>query len=182
MYNVKEAFWLNAYNLLSFLLLTINLRMNQEFAESFQDDPHVPEATVIYTLPQANTMLLLGALGALLYMVYFFMQSNYAIGGLLLLLAAWFTLLYMQQNKPRPILILQKDGLQEIGKPLIPWELLYGVKIKSEVKNDKYVEALVFAENGRIREFPLHKLTIKSWQLEHLLAVYQGRYWGTSGL
>ncbi|WP_044171905.1 hypothetical protein [Flectobacillus major] len=142
----------------------------------FEDDPAVPELTIIQAKSSENLVLLLGALGSLIYVVYFFNQANYWVGLVLLILATWLTVRYMKQSSPRPKLILSLEGIQLVGQPFVSWALVHSLQIRPDVKKDTYTETLVFVNNGRIQEIPLAQLAISAWQLEHLLEIYQGRF------
>ena len=83
---------------------------------------------------------------------------------------------YIKNNQPQPKIILSQEGIQLVGQPFVSWALVHGLHIKPEVKKNVYIENLIFVNNGRIQEIPIHKLEITSWQLEHLLEIYQGRF------
>lgn len=142
----------------------------------FEDDPDLPELTTIFTKAQDRYMLLVGALGALLYMVYFFNQAELWSGFGMLLLSSYLTWFYIKNNQPQPKIILSQEGIQLVGQPFVSWALVHGLHIKPEMKKNVYTENLIFVNNGRIQEIPIHKLEITSWQLEHLLEIYQGRF------
>ncbi|MDI9867306.1 hypothetical protein QM480_23390 [Flectobacillus sp. DC10W] len=142
----------------------------------FEDDPDLPELTTIFTKAQDRYMLLVGALGALLYMVYFLNQAELWSGLGMLILSSYLGWIYVKHNTPQPKIILSQEGIQLLGQPFVSWALVHGLHIKPEVKKNVYTENLIFVNNGRIQEIPISQLDITSWRLEHLLEIYQGRF------
>ena len=134
------------------------------------------EHTIIYTKPTDHLLLLLGGLGASLYMIFFLIRTDYLLGFLFLALSIYLIYRYLQSSKPHPRLILNKDGIQVVGQPFVSWAMVHGLQIRPDIKGNEYRETFVFTNNGRIQEFPIAKLTITSWQLETLLEEYQAKF------
>lgn len=149
--------------------------MFEEIENSFQDDPSVPEITIIQSQPTENMLLMIGSLGSLLYVIFFFVRAEWTMGFLFLGLSAFLTIKYFQYLRPKPALILSNKGIQVIGQPFVSWAGVHGLTVRSEIKKEEYVEKLVFINNGRIQDIPLKSLDIKSWKLEKLLELYQNR-------
>ena len=134
------------------------------------------EYTIIYTKPTDHLLLLLGGLGACLYMIFFLIRADYLLGFLFLGIAIFLIYRYLQNSKPHPRLILSKEGIQVVGQEFVSWAMVHGLQIRPDIKGNEYRETFVFTNNGRIQEFPIHKLSITSWQLENLLEQYQERF------
>jgi uncharacterized protein with PQ loop repeat len=134
------------------------------------------EHTIIYTKPTDHLLLLLGGLGACLYMIFFLMRTDYLLGFIFLGLCIFLIYSYLQNSKPNPRLILSKDGIQVVGQPFVSWAMVHGLQIRPDIKGNEYRETFVFTNNGRIQEFPIAKLNITSWQLETLLEEYQTEF------
>ncbi len=149
--------------------------MFEEIENSFQDDPSVPEITIIQSQPTENMLLMIGSLGSLLYVIFFFVRAEWATGFLFLGLSTFLAIKYFQYLRPKPALILSNKGIQVIGQPFVSWAAVHGLTIRSEVKKDEYVEKLIFVNNGRIQEIPLKSLATNSWKLDKLVNLYQER-------
>lgn len=149
--------------------------MFEEIENSFQDDPSVPEITIIQSQPTENMLLMIGSLGSLLYVIFFFVRAEWATGFLFLGLSTFLAIKYFQYLRPKAALILSNKGIQIIGQPFVSWAAVHGLAIRSEVKKDEYVEKLIFVNNGRIQEIPLKSLATNSWKLGKLLEFYQNR-------
>lgn len=136
----------------------------------------IPEFTIIYTRPSDHLLLLLSGLGTALYMIYFLIQTEYLLGFIFIALSIFLIYRYIQTSKPQPKLILNQDGIQMVGQPLVSWAMVYGLQIRSDMKENEYSETFVFTNNGRIQEISIPKLSVSSWQLEKLLEIYQERF------
>lgn len=135
-----------------------------------------PEHTIIYTRPTDHLLLLLLGLGTSLYMIFFFMQTEYLLGFIFISLSIFLIYRYMQTSKPQPKLILSQEGIQIIGQPFVSWAMVHGLQIRPNIKGNKYSETFVFTNNGRIQEISIATLSVTSWHLENLLNVYQARF------
>lgn len=132
--------------------------------------------TIIYTKPTDHLLLLLGGLGASLYMIFFLIRTDYQLGFFFMALSIYLIYRYLQNSKPHPRLILSKEGIQVVGQPFVSWAMVHGLHIRPDMKGNEYRETFVFTNNGRIQEFLIAKLTITSWQLETLLEEYQAKF------
>jgi hypothetical protein len=134
------------------------------------------EYTIIYTKPTDHLLLLLGGLGSCLYMIFFLTRTDYLLGFIFLGLCISLIYKYLQNSKPHPKLILNKEGIQVVGQPFVSWAMVHSLQIRPDIKGNEYRETFVFTNNGRIQEFPIAKLNITSWQLEKLLEEYQAKF------
>jgi len=136
----------------------------------------IPEYTIVYTRPTDHLLLLLGGLGTSLYMIFFFIQTEYLLGFFFVILSIFLIYKYLQTSKPQLKLILSQDGIQIIGQPLVSWAMVHGLHICPNLKGNEDSETLVFTNNGRIQEIPISTLSVTSWHLEILLQIYQERF------
>ncbi|MFC0184562.1 hypothetical protein SAMN04515674_10758 [Pseudarcicella hirudinis] len=136
----------------------------------------IPPQTVIFSKPTDNLMLLLGGLGAFLYVIYFFVHAEYWLG--ISFLALSFILIYthLKKAKSTPKIILTNETFQVVGQDAVSWAIVHGLTIRSESKGNRYFETLVFVNAGRVQEIPIASLDITSWHFEKLIEVYQERF------
>ncbi|MBP6387225.1 MAG: hypothetical protein KA313_02160 [Pseudarcicella sp.] len=134
------------------------------------------EQTIIHTKASQNLWYLLAGLGSLLYGINFLSQAMWLIGLGFVAFSVWLIYKHLQEQKSKPLLILNENGIQIGNQPALSWSMAMNIYVKSEISQNQYIEKLMVTNNGRIQEIPLNKTDIKGWQLENIITHYQTKF------